>query len=111
MENMQNSLMFRQSGKENVPAAKRPPPYPPPQAGRVVRGGRQGRAVEMRALKIGNVTITSIVERDGPWRRPEDMFPAYDPDAGRRHLAELDPEVFDPVSGRLVITYRTYVVR
>ena len=65
----------------------------------------------MRALEIGNVTITSIVERDGPWRRPEDMFPAYDPDVGRRHLAELDPEVFDPVSGRLVITYRTYVVR
>jgi hypothetical protein len=31
----------------------------------------------MRALEIGNVTITSIVERDGPWRRPEDMFPAY----------------------------------
>jgi glyoxylase-like metal-dependent hydrolase (beta-lactamase superfamily II) len=65
----------------------------------------------MRALDIGNVTITSIVERDGPWRRPEDMFPAYDPGVGRRHLAELDPEVFDPVSGRLVITYRTYVVR
>ncbi len=65
----------------------------------------------MRALEIGNVAITSIVERDGPWRRPEEMFPAYDPDAGRRHLAELDPEVFDPVSGRLVITYRTYVVR
>src|SRR5260221_712346 len=64
-----------------------------------------------RALALGNVTITSIVERDGPWRRPEDMFRAYDPDAGRRHLAELDPEVFDPVSGRLVITYRTYVVR
>src|SRR6202030_1610305 len=65
----------------------------------------------MRTLEIGDVTITSIIERDGPWRRPEDMFPAYDPDAGRRHLAELDPEVFDPASGRLVITYQTYVVR
>jgi glyoxylase-like metal-dependent hydrolase (beta-lactamase superfamily II) len=65
----------------------------------------------MRTLQIGNVTITGIVERDGPWRRPEDMFPAYDPEVGRRHLALLDPEVFDPVSGRMVITYRTYVVR
>ena len=65
----------------------------------------------MQTLEIGDVTITSIIERDGPWRRPEDMFPAYDPDAGRRHLAELDPEVFDPASGRLVITYQTYVVR
>ena len=52
----------------------------------------------MRTLQIGNVTITGIVERDGPWRRPEDMFPAYDPDVGQRHLALLDREVFDPVS-------------
>ena len=65
----------------------------------------------MRTLKIGDVTITSIIERDGPWRRPEDMFPAYDPDVGRRHLAELDPVVFDPASGRMVIPYQTFVVR
>ena len=36
----------------------------------------------MRGLAIGDVTITSIVERDGPWRQPEDMFPAYDPELG-----------------------------
>ena len=65
----------------------------------------------MQTLRIGDVTITSIIERDGPWRRPEDMFPAYDPVTGKRHLAELDPEVFDPVSGRMVITYQSYVVR
>jgi hypothetical protein len=50
----------------------------------------------MRSLRIGDVTITSIIERDGPWRQPEDMFPAYDPDLGRRYLAEMDPEVYDP---------------
>src|SRR5216684_3632012 len=65
----------------------------------------------MRKLTIGDVTITSIIERDGPWRRPEEMFPAYDPEIGKRHLADLDPEVFDPASGRMVITYQTYVVR
>ena len=65
----------------------------------------------MRTLEIGDVTITSIIERDGPWRRPEDMFPAYDPDIGRRHLAELDPVVFDPASGRMVMPYQTFVVR
>jgi hypothetical protein len=61
----------------------------------------------MRTLKIGDVTITSIIERDGPWRRPEDMFPAYDPELGRKHLAALDPFVFDVASGRMVITYQT----
>ena len=52
----------------------------------------------MHTIKIGDVTITSIIERDGPWRRPEDMFPAYDPEIGKRHLAQLDPLVFDAVS-------------
>src|SRR6266567_4415480 len=69
------------------------------------------RSIRMKTLTIGDVTITSIIERDGPWRRPEEMFPGYDPAIGRRHLAELDREVFDPASGKMVITYQTYIVR
>lgn len=65
----------------------------------------------MRTLKVGDVTITSIVERQGPWRRPEDMFPAYDPAIAREHLETLDPIVFDVASGRMCITYQTFVVR
>src|SRR5262245_45983864 len=65
-----------------------------------------GPATRMRTLTIGDVTITSIIERDGPWRKPEDMFPAYDAALGRRYLAEMDQEVFDPASGRMVITYQ-----
>ena len=65
----------------------------------------------MQELKIGDVTITSIVERDGPWRRPQDMFPAYDDAIGQRHLAEMDACVYDPASGRMVITYQTFLVR
>jgi hypothetical protein len=69
------------------------------------------RSGSMQTLKIGDVTITNIIERDGPWRRPEDMFPAYDPEVGRRHIAKLDPFVFDLASGRMVITYQTFIVR
>jgi metallo-beta-lactamase superfamily protein len=65
----------------------------------------------MNKLAIGDVTVTSIIERDGPWRTPEEMFPKYDPEIGRRHLADLDRAVFDPASGKMVITYQTYVVR
>ncbi|MFC7540092.1 hypothetical protein ACFQU2_12355 [Siccirubricoccus deserti] len=65
----------------------------------------------MQPLRIGDVTITSIVERDGPWRRPAEMFPAYDPAIAETHLKTLDPVVFDPASGRMVITYQTFVVR
>src|SRR3982750_356691 len=65
----------------------------------------------MKTLQIGDATVTSIIERDGPWRRPEDMFPTYDRELGRRHIAELEPEMFDEASGRMVITYQTFVVR
>ena len=66
----------------------------------------------MRSLRIGDVTITSIIERDGPWRKPEDMFPAYDPALGKRYLAEMDPRgVRSGVGNRMVITYQTFVVR
>jgi glyoxylase-like metal-dependent hydrolase (beta-lactamase superfamily II) len=65
----------------------------------------------MKKLSIGDVSITSIIERDGPWRTPREMFPAYDPIIGKHHIAELDSEVFDPASGRMVITYQTYIVR
>ena len=65
----------------------------------------------MQELRIGDVTITSIVERDGPWRTPEAMFPAYDKAVGARHLAEIDPVFYDPASGKMMITYQTFVVR
>ena len=29
----------------------------------------------MKTLKIGDITITSLIERDGPWRKPEDDVP------------------------------------
>jgi hypothetical protein len=53
------------------------------------------RELGMRAPSVGDLTITSIIERVGPWRRPENMFPAYDPEVGRRPLAEMDARVFD----------------
>src|SRR3954449_4076066 len=73
--------------------------------------GARRAGASMDTLTIGDVTITSIVERDGPWRTPEVMFPAYDPEVGRHHIAELEPEMFDEASGRMVITYQTFVLR
>jgi glyoxylase-like metal-dependent hydrolase (beta-lactamase superfamily II) len=65
----------------------------------------------MQEIKIGDVTIASIIERDGPWRKPEMMFPTCDPAVAHRHLSEMEPFVYDPASGRMVITYQTFVVR
>nr|WP_314076038.1 MBL fold metallo-hydrolase [uncultured Roseococcus sp.] len=65
----------------------------------------------MKRLQIGDVAITSIIERDGPWRRPEDFFLNYDSAAKAADIAQLEPEVFEKSSGRMVITYQTFVVR
>jgi len=65
----------------------------------------------MQQLRIGDITIDAVIERDGPWRRPQDFFPAYDDAVFKHHLKTMEPEVFDAASGLMVITYQTFVVR
>ncbi|NCY23738.1 MAG: MBL fold metallo-hydrolase, partial [Alphaproteobacteria bacterium] len=45
----------------------------------------------MNRLKVGDVTISSIIERDGPWRVAETMFPSAPPGAAHALLREMDP--------------------
>jgi hypothetical protein len=35
-------------------------------------------ATTMKQLRIGDITIDAVIEREGPWRRPQDFFPTYD---------------------------------
>ncbi|MGY3410343.1 glyoxylase-like metal-dependent hydrolase (beta-lactamase superfamily II) [Bradyrhizobium sp. GM5.1] len=65
----------------------------------------------MKQLRIGDITIDAVIEREGPWRRPQDFFPAYDEGVFRHHLPTMEPEVFDAARGMMVITYQTFVVR
>jgi hypothetical protein len=65
----------------------------------------------MKQVRIGDITIDAVIERDGPWRRPQDFFPAYDAAVFNRHLPTMEPEVFDAALGKMVITYQTFVVR
>jgi glyoxylase-like metal-dependent hydrolase (beta-lactamase superfamily II) len=65
----------------------------------------------MKQIRIGDITIDAVIERDGPWRRPQDFFPAYDEAVFNRHLPTMEPEVYDAARGMMVITYQTFVVR
>ena len=65
----------------------------------------------MKQVRIGDITIDAVIEREGPWRRPRDFFPAYDEATFKRHLPAMEPEVFDVALGMMVITYQTFVVR
>src|SRR5580698_10018751 len=65
----------------------------------------------MKQIRIGDITIDAVIEREGPWRRPQDFFPAYDEATFKRHLPAMEPEAFDAALGMMVITYQTFVVR
>jgi glyoxylase-like metal-dependent hydrolase (beta-lactamase superfamily II) len=65
----------------------------------------------MKQIRIGDVTIDAVIEREGPWRRPRDFFPAYDEAVFRHHLPSMEREVWDEAQGKIVITYQTFVVR
>ena len=65
----------------------------------------------MKQIRIGDITIDAVIEREGPWRRPQDFFPTYDDAVFKHHLKTMEPEVFDAARGMMVITYQTFVVR
>jgi hypothetical protein len=43
----------------------------------------------MKQIRIGDITIDAVVERDGPWRRPQDFFPTYYEAVFKHHLAGM----------------------
>ncbi len=65
----------------------------------------------MNPLTFGDVTVTSIIERDGPWRAPEVMYPTCDKKTAISHLKTMEPFVYDAIQNMLVITYQTYILR
>jgi hypothetical protein len=78
---------------------------------RYAHPNNSGGSKNETALRIGDITIDAVIEREGPWRRPQDFFPAYDEATFKRHLPTMEPEVFDPALGMMLITYQTFVVR
>ncbi|MEA2863421.1 MAG: hypothetical protein QOC84_1377, partial [Bradyrhizobium sp.] len=38
----------------------------------------------MRQLRIGDIAIDAVIEREGPGRRPQDFFPAYNEEVFKR---------------------------
>jgi len=65
----------------------------------------------MKPVKIGDVRVSSIIERDGPWRAPNIMFPSATTE-GLKEVMSLVPDfAYDRAKDLLVITYQTFVLR
>ena len=65
----------------------------------------------MRPFQVGDFSVSSIIEREGPIRTPAVMFPTSDPQLAARHLSEIGANTWSPTSGILFNTYQTFVLR
>ncbi|MGH7105801.1 MAG: MBL fold metallo-hydrolase, partial [Acetobacteraceae bacterium] len=65
----------------------------------------------MKPFIVGDFSVSSIIEREGPIRTPAVMFPTSDPQAAARHLSEIGSNTWSPTSGILFNTYQTFVLR
>ena len=62
-------------------------------------------------LQIGECQIHRIVESERPAFQPQDFLLGFDPDLLRRHPKVAAPQLIDPVSGALVMSFHSFVVR
>ena len=65
----------------------------------------------MKPVKIGDVSVSSIIEREGPWRAPNIMFPGATPEKLAEVMAQVPDFAYDRAKDLLCITYQTFVVR
>ena len=55
----------------------------------------------MKPITLGDIAISSIIERDGPWRRPAAMFPTCDAGGAAAHLRAVEPVLNAPAAAQL----------
>ena len=65
----------------------------------------------MKPFQVGDFSVSSIIEREGPIRPPSVMFPTSDAQVAARHLSEIGSNTWSPTSGILFNTYQTFVLR
>lgn len=65
----------------------------------------------MRPLSIGEFSVRSVLEHEGPTLTPDVMFPTSTPEAFAAHMDWMVPTHFDTASGKIVAAFRSYVVQ
>jgi glyoxylase-like metal-dependent hydrolase (beta-lactamase superfamily II) len=65
----------------------------------------------MAMLRLGEVSIDSILEWRGVYRDPLEMFPDATAEAVAVHRDWLGPDHLDPHSGWMIMAFRSYLVR
>lgn len=64
----------------------------------------------METIRIGDVTISAIVEHRKLSRRPWEFFVGCDAELARAHMSTLPDFLYDAASGRMVFAFQSFVV-
>lgn len=65
----------------------------------------------MRLFEFESVKVSAIIEREGPQRKTQELFPTADAAVARQHFRELEPFVYQPASDRIYNTYQSFLVQ
>ena len=65
----------------------------------------------MNLCTVGDVRVSTLIEREGPQRKTRELFPDADPARAEKHLREMEPFLYLPASGRIYNTYQSFLVR
>lgn len=65
----------------------------------------------MQDLRLGDVTISAILEHQKPSKLPEEMFIGADAETAQRHYEDMDPSQFDAETGRIILTFQSFLIR
>lgn len=65
----------------------------------------------MPSLTIGDARIDGVLEFEGPYRFPDEMFPDADRDLVEAHRSWMEPRFLDPATGQMVFAFRSFLIR
>ncbi len=65
----------------------------------------------MRQLSFGDITVDRLVEAEGPSFFPTFIFPECDLEALEGERNWIEPQFYDPESGRFIMSLHSYIIR
>jgi glyoxylase-like metal-dependent hydrolase (beta-lactamase superfamily II) len=65
----------------------------------------------MTSLRVGDVSVDSVLEWAGPYRDPLEMFPDATQAGVDCHRDWLEPHSLDPATGQMILAFRSYLLR
>ena len=65
----------------------------------------------MKTLRLGEFTIERVLDMEGPTFEPKFLLPGLSPETLAANRGWLEPRFIEPASGKLVLSYHSFVVR